>query len=158
MDAAEIKERLREAADVLRRLPPVRGPKSYGSNWPGIVRDTVGALWRFDPTLGRWVREVPPVSPVVPFGAEIDRMDEALQWLCWVRDEAETERLVQSHHHEKQDAEICLARRQKIIWLRANRVHWETIRLRLHRSVTALKTDQCDGLACISRRVLEKAA
>ncbi len=95
MDTDAIKLRLREAADVLRRLPSTIGPKEYGSNWPDIVRST----WE------RWAegydwhpksqnRVLGPAKvrlrPAVPSGAEIDRMDEALGWLKWLgEDEAD---------------------------------------------------------------------
>jgi len=65
--------RLEEAADTLRRLPPVR-VQGYASNWPPIVRDAHEA-YGWDETR---VRLGPPAPDA------IDRMDEALVWLRWL--------------------------------------------------------------------------
>ena len=84
-----IKSRLREAADVLARLPANRGPQEYGSTWPDIVRSTwerwaEGYEWH--PKMQN--RVMGParvrVRPAVPSGIEIDRMDEAMGWLNWL--------------------------------------------------------------------------
>ena len=68
-----VEERLVEAADVMRRLPPVRVP-GYFSTWPR-------ALVEFSDLVGQQPEpmRLPPPSP-----AAITRMEEALLWLRWL--------------------------------------------------------------------------
>ena len=116
MTPAEIKERLREAADVLRRLPPERGPREFGSNWPDIVRSTWGALWRWNPTLQRWEREVPILKPSPPMGAEIDRMEEVMTWIEMLGDSQEIQRLIDLYSHSEKTAKGTVVMRRVVGW------------------------------------------
>ena len=68
-----VAERLEEAADTLRRLPPVR-VRGHAGSWPGVVRDVREAYG--------WDEARPRLGPPSP--AAIDRMDEALRWLAWL--------------------------------------------------------------------------
>ncbi len=73
-----VAERLEEAADTLRRLPPVR-VRGHASSWPEVVRDVREAYG--------WDEARPRLGPPSP--AAIDAMDEALRWLAWLEpDEA----------------------------------------------------------------------
>ena len=68
-----VEARLAEAAEVMRRLPPVRVP-GYFNTWPSMVvefADRVGQ--QAEPM------RLPPPSP-----AAISRMEEALGWLRWL--------------------------------------------------------------------------
>ena len=69
----DIETRLEEAAQVMKRLPPVRVP-GYFNTWPSMAAD-------FADLVGREPRpmRLPPPSP----GA-ISRMEEALTWLRWL--------------------------------------------------------------------------
>jgi hypothetical protein len=88
-----VAERLAEAADVLDRLPERRAPGLY-------------SLWPLTPEVpdGDGVRPRPATAPP----EAIDRMDETLQWLCWLEPE-----------------ERVLA------WLRAEGMPWKWITRRL---------------------------
>jgi Domain of unknown function (DUF6362) len=85
-----VAERLAEAADVLARLPDAKMRGYYGP-W----RILVGAT-----------RKSP--SPAAAAPEAIDRMDEALGWLCWLEP------------HERQ-----------LVWLRAEGMPWKWITHRL---------------------------
>jgi hypothetical protein len=85
-----VAERLAEAADVLARLPDTKMRGYYGP-W----RILVGAT-----------RKSP--SPAAAAPEAIDRMDEALGWLCWLEP------------HERQ-----------LVWLRAEGMPWKWITHRL---------------------------
>jgi hypothetical protein len=82
--------RLEEAADVIARLPDERVPGLYDL-WPRIV----GA-------------PVTDSGPAAPSPEAIDRMDEALDWLCWLDPEE-----------------------RRIVWLRAEGLPWKRIIHRL---------------------------
>jgi hypothetical protein len=71
----QVRERLSEAAWVLRRLPlPKRGkPPQLQAAWPDVVHDWLGYGW----SLARAPR-LPPTA------AEITRLDECLGWLHWL--------------------------------------------------------------------------
>ena len=64
-----VEERITEAADVLRQLPPVR-VRGYFSTWPEIQR-------RFADMVG--VEPVPMRRPL-PSPAAISRMEETITW------------------------------------------------------------------------------
>jgi hypothetical protein len=64
-----VEERLAEAADVLKRLPPVK-MRGYFSSWPTIISE-------FGDLVGR---EPAPVKRPCPSPAEISRMEECLGW------------------------------------------------------------------------------
>ena len=68
-----IEARLEEAADTLRRLPPVK-VQGYFSTWPPIVR----SFWEAFGWHETEVRLGPPRAKA------IDRMDETLLWLRWL--------------------------------------------------------------------------
>jgi hypothetical protein len=82
--------RLDEAADVLARLPEERARGSYDL-WPKII----GAP-------GASARRAAPAPEA------IDRMDEALGWLCWLEPEE-----------------------RRLVWLRAEGLPWKRITHRL---------------------------
>jgi len=68
--------RLEEAADTLGRLPMCRGG-GCTSAWPEIVRDHRQGMGP----------NAPGMRPIPPAPEAIDRMDEALGWLCWLEPE-----------------------------------------------------------------------
>ncbi len=76
-----IEERLSEAADVMRRLPPVR-VQGYYNLWPKVLHEFSDLVGCEPPRLKR-----PPPAPDA-----ISRMEEALDWLRWL--EAEDGKLV----------------------------------------------------------------
>jgi hypothetical protein len=85
-----VAERLAEAADVLARLPDAKMRGYYGP-W----RILVGGTNRGP-------------SPAAPAPEAIDRMDEALRWLCWLEPEE-----------------------RQLVWLRAEGMPWKWITHRL---------------------------
>ena len=87
---AVVADRLVEAADVLARLPEGRVREFYDL-WPRIVGAPCASA-----------------RPAAAAPAVIDRMDEALRWLCWLDPE---ERL--------------------LVWLRAEGLPWKRIISRL---------------------------
>ena len=68
--AKAVADRLEEAAQTLRRLPPVK-VRGYVSAWPPTIRN----FWE---AYGRHEVEVRPGPPTAD---AIDRMDECLAWL-----------------------------------------------------------------------------
>lgn len=101
LTVAEIEDRLEEAALTLRRLPSGGGPRGYGSSWPDIVRSRFTA-YGFEEARVR----------VVPNATEIQRMEDAIEWLMLIRhadDEART----------RDD--------RNIVWMRAENHRWRHI-------------------------------
>jgi Domain of unknown function (DUF6362) len=84
-----VAERLAEAADVLARLPKERA-RGFYDLWPRLVGEPRHA------------------RPAAAAPEAIDRMDEALGWLCWL------------------DAE-----ERRLVWLRAEGMPWKWITHRL---------------------------
>lgn len=84
--AEEIKQRLADAGDTLRRLPKPRGlERNLQTAWPDVLRDWLAYGW--NPT---------QVKRAAPSPEAISRLDETLGWLhllsptqrmiCWARD------------------------------------------------------------------------
>lgn len=73
MNLDELRQRMREAAHVLRRLPmPQRGlPSGFHVAWPDVVQDFWGA-YGWSPTRA---------PRTIPLPSEISRLDEVLRWL-----------------------------------------------------------------------------
>ena len=94
LTTAEIEDRLEEAALTLRRLPVKDGPREYGSSWPDVVRSRFTA-YGFEKARVK----------VVPNATEIQRMEEAIDWL----------RLL-----ERPDD-------RHIVWMRAENYRWRPI-------------------------------
>src|SRR6478736_5081753 len=74
--AKMVEERVVDAAQVMRRLPPVRVP-GYFSTWPR-------ALVEFADRVGQ---QPEPMRLPPPSAAAISRMEEALEWLRWLQAE-----------------------------------------------------------------------
>jgi hypothetical protein len=85
-----VAKRLEEAADVLARLPEERAPGLYDL-WPSIVGATCATA-----------------RPAAAAPEAIDRMEEALSWLCWLDPEE-----------------------RRLVWLRAEGLPWKRITHRL---------------------------
>lgn len=85
-----VEERLIEAADVMKRLPPVR-VQGYFSVWPAILPD-------FGDLVGR---EPPRLRRPAPASDAIDRMEAAMPWLRWL---------------EPEDAKLVWARAEGTPW------------------------------------------
>lgn len=95
MNPRMIEDRMEEAALTLRRLPhpPGSGPKGYGGSWPEYVRDARHAYGYDEARI-----------KIIPSAAEIQRMDECIDWLRWL---------------DPDDA--------KIVWLRAEGKRWRQV-------------------------------
>lgn len=93
--ARKIEDRMEEAALTLRRLPnpPGSGPKGFGQSWPEYVHDAKHA-YGYHETRMR----------VIPSAAEIQRMEECIDWLRFIGPE---------------DA--------RIVWLRAEGWRWRQV-------------------------------
>jgi hypothetical protein len=89
-----VEDRLTEAADVMRRLPPVR-VQGYFSTWPAIAHDFSDRVGQ-EPTRMRR----PPPSPDA-----ITRAEETLLWLRWL--ELDDARLVWMRAERARWREIC---------------------------------------------------
>lgn len=92
VEAAEA--RLEDAAQVMRRLPPVRVP-GYFNTWPAMFVEFADLIGR-EPERMR----LPP-----PSTAAITRMEETLAWLRWL--EAEDVKLVWARADRKSWKAIC---------------------------------------------------
>lgn len=126
--SAEIESRLREAADVLRRLPrpkEIAELRGRWSAWPGVVRKA-GEAYGYDRT-----RRI--VIP--PSGAEIDRMDEAVVWLQWL---------------DKKESHL--------VWLRVSGVAWRDLEHVFGHSARTLQRRHQSALDRISWRLLDPIA
>lgn len=90
-----IEDRMDEAALTLRRIPnpPGSGPKGYGQSWPEYVHEAKHAYGYNEARMR-----------VIPNAAEIQRMDECIDWLRFVSPD---------------DA--------RIVWLRAEGWRWRHI-------------------------------
>ena len=92
--AERVEERLQEAADVMRRLPPVR-VQGYFSTWPAILHDFSDRVGQDTQRLRR-----PPPAPDA-----ITRAEATLLWLRWL--EVEDARLVWMRVERERWREIC---------------------------------------------------
>lgn len=101
LTVAEIEDRLEEAALTMKRMPSGGGPRGYGSSWPDYVQSRFTA-YGFEQARVR----------VVPTAAEIQRMEEAIDWL----------RLVGDARDERRTADD-----RKIVWLKAEAMPWRAI-------------------------------
>jgi hypothetical protein len=90
---SQIEERFIDAADVMRRLPDVRVP-GYFSTWPTVLRE-------FADLIGQ---QPMPMRRPQPSAEAIGRMEEALEWLRWLKPD---------------DA--------KLVWMRAQGVRWREV-------------------------------
>ena len=95
----EIEDRFEEAALTLRRLPdpPGSGPKSYGHSWPEYVHEAKHAYGYGEYRIR-----------IVPSAAEIQRMEECIDWLRWLAPD---------------DA--------KLIWYRAEGQRWRQVCIKI---------------------------
>src|ERR1700722_17326141 len=71
--ASLVEERMQEAAQVLRRLPPVK-VRGYFNTWPYILHSAEDK--------SEWEQEYRRLGP--PDAASISRMEETLTWLVWL--------------------------------------------------------------------------
>ncbi len=79
--------RLVEAMRTLDRLPRVKGPRGAGNHWPSHRVEWADRLAQAElPRAERLEREARRNAAIRPSGAEIDRMDRALDWLRELRD------------------------------------------------------------------------
>lgn len=94
----DVAARFEEAVYTLKRLPPVR-VQGYVSTWPPIIHSTLELLQG----------ERLPMRLGSPSAAAISRMEETIQWICFLDDVDD----------------------RRIVWLRAARVPWKPICWRL---------------------------
>jgi len=98
----EIEDRFEEAARTLRRLPnpPGSGPRGYGRSWPEYIHEAKHA-YGYEQARMR----------VIPSAAEIQRMEEAIDWLKLIGGA------------DDQDA----ADNRRIVWMRAEGARWRQV-------------------------------
>lgn len=98
----EIEDRFEEAALTLRRLPnpPGSGARGYGRSWPEYVHEAKHA-YGYEEARMR----------VIPNAREIQRMEEALEWLALVGG----------------DSEQAIIDNRRIVWMRAEGHRWKQI-------------------------------
>ena len=126
-----VKERLRDAAQVLKRMQLTVGPQGYRSNWPDVVQRAWDAGWYIAMIANDgtrvWKRDKPTLTPAKPCGREIDDMDEALSWMQYVQ--GETTRMV--------------------VWSRAEGIRWSLIAQQTGKSRAWLHVLERSGLNAI---------
>lgn len=125
LTVVEIEDRLEEAALTLRRLPAKDGPREYGSSWPDVVRSRFTA-YGFEEARMR----------VVPSAAQIQRMEEAIDWLRLL------ERPEDRH----------------IVWMRAENYRWRPICSRVGFSRAHAWRRWSAALLTIQKRLANPAA
>lgn len=125
--AEDIRDRLADAADTLRRLPKPRGlERSLQSPWPDVIRDWLAYGW--EPT---------HVRIAAPSPQAITRLDECLEWI--------------SPKHITRDMRIVLwARAQRLSW---PRIAFLDAQLGKGRSERQLRNIRADGEARILNRL-----
>lgn len=98
----EIEDRFEEAAQTLRRLPhpPGSGARGYGRSWPEYVHEAKHA-YGYEEARMR----------VIPSAAEIQRMEETIEWL----------KLISG------DTEQVAADNRRIVWMRAEGCRWRQV-------------------------------
>lgn len=98
----EIEDRFEEAALTLRRLPNPSGSgaRGYGRSWPEYVHEAKHA-YGYEEARMR----------VIPNAREIQRMEEALEWLALVGG----------------DSEQAIIDNRRIVWMRAEGHRWKQI-------------------------------
>ncbi len=94
----DVADRFEEAAYTLKRLPPVK-VQGFFSTWPAIVRTVAEQL----------AEDRLPMRLGPPSAEAVARMEETIQWIFFLDDEAE----------------------RRLIWLRAARVPWKPICYRI---------------------------
>ena len=84
--ADEVRERLRDALETLRRMRMPSGsfPAGYGSGWPDVVQD----FWEV------YGQHGPKITRIRPSPAAIQRMDLAIGWFHWIADHRQRRALV----------------------------------------------------------------
>lgn len=98
-DGAYIEQRLRQAVDVIERLPDNHRPRGHRVFWPPIRRSFEDSTWKTRPAVVR------------PSAAEIDRAQEAMAWLGHLR--TVDERLLVSLRVRGQSFHMLAAKRWK---------------------------------------------
>jgi len=122
----DVRYRLAEAADTLRRLPmpargrPPRAAQALAARWPDTVLAAIDAYG-----YGRT-----RLRPAAPAPHDIRRMDEALCWLWWIEGE-----------------------RRRIVWARACGVPWRRLEDIDGRSDRTLRARYQTGIAAIAWRL-----
>lgn len=98
----EVEDRFEEAALTLKRLPnpPGSGARGYGRSWPEYVHEAKHA-YGYEEARMR----------VIPNPREIQRMEEALEWLALVGG----------------DSEQAIIDNRRIVWMRAEGHRWKQI-------------------------------
>ncbi len=76
MSMTDVADRLEQAAQTLRRLPPVRVRGFFGT-WPPIMQEAIYAYG--------WEEARIKLGP--PSARHISEMDETLRWLMWLERE-----------------------------------------------------------------------
>lgn len=129
----EIEDRLEEAALTLRRSPSPTGsgPKAYGSSWPEFVREWRHAYGYHEATM-----------KVIPNAAEIQRMEDALEWL----------RLLDGAGDEQRAADD-----RRIVWMRADGFRWRQIQKRVGLSRSQCWRRWASALITLERRLANQA-
>lgn len=79
LSMTDVADRLEQAAQTLRRLPPVR-VRGYFGAWPPIMHEAIYAYG--------WEETRIKLGP--PSARHISEMDEALRWLMWLEREEVT--------------------------------------------------------------------
>lgn len=98
----EIEDRFEEAALTLKRLPnpPGSGARGYGRSWPEYVHEAKHAYGYEEARIR-----------VIPNAREIQRMEEALEWLALIGG----------------DSEQAISDNRRIVWMRAEGYRWKQI-------------------------------
>lgn len=105
MSPEDVQERLAEAAETIRRLPAIRGPAPLRSHWPDFLR-AYSESYDSDAERAELWRGVSTRTVASP--AQIDRMEESIEWLKLV---------------EPDDL-------RKLVWLRSDGLPWWRMELR----------------------------
>lgn len=122
----DVRYRLAEAAETLRRLPmpangrPANEVHALGAHWPEVVTATVEA----------YGRERVRMRPPAPAPDAIRRLDEALGWLLWLDEDA-----------------------RRLVWARACGVTWRRLQERDGRCHVTLGRAVKTALSVIAARL-----
>lgn len=126
----EIEDRLEEAALTLKRLPAGSGPRGYGSSWSDIVRSRFTA-YGFEQARIR----------VIPIAREIQRMEEAIDWLRLIGDPKDEPRAADD---------------RRIVWMRAELAPWRAVCARVGLSRSQAHRRWAAALITLQRRLARR--
>lgn len=152
MTPEEIKHRIEEAGDTLRRLQKAGlYPDGFRTAWPEYVTEGWWGLTAMDVDTGRAADTM--VRPSPPSAARISRLDEVERWIDWLGDPYEVARLVEVFGHTEERARYTVGLRRTVVWCKAGKMHNTKIAERVRRNRNYVKQTYDEAVERIAQRL-----